>query len=50
MHLPLKSADGAVYTVESQVVLALNHAKILGTPFLHKFNHSVNCKAHTIIY
>ena len=38
VHLPLLFADGAVHTAESWAVPALNHAIILGMPFLHKFN------------
>ena len=44
VNLLLKFANGAVHTVEFWVVPALNHAIILGMPFLHIFNPSVNWK------
>ena len=40
MYLPLQFADGAIHTVEVRVVPALNHAIILGMPFLHIVNPS----------
>ena len=48
VQLPLKFADGAVYTVEFWVIPVLNHAIILGIPFLNIFNPSINWKTHTI--
>ena len=43
VHLPLHFADGAIHTVEFRVVYALNHAIILGMPFLPTLNPQINC-------
>ena len=50
VHLPLQFADGAIHTVEFRVVPALNHAIILGIPFLHTLNPSIDWKTHTITW
>ena len=50
VHLSLKFADGAVYTVEFQVVPALTHAIIIGIPFLHEFNPSIDWLKYTITW
>ena len=42
VHLPLKCAEGAVYTIEVQVFPALNQTIILGMPFLHQLNPNIN--------
>ena len=49
VQLPLKFADGAVHSVEFSVVAALNHAIILGMPFLHILNPRIYWYTHTII-
>ena len=50
VHLPLRFADGAVHTVEFQVVPPLNHAIILGMHFLHRLIPSVDFLNHTITW
>ena len=49
VYLLLNFADSAVDAVEFWVVPALNHAIILGIPFLHIYNPIINCKNYTII-
>ena len=41
-HLPFHFADGAIHTLEFRVVSALNHAIILGMPFLPTLNPQIN--------
>ena len=50
VHLPLYFADGAIHTVEFRVVPALNHAIMLGMPFLHTFSPSIDWKTRTITW
>ena len=50
MHLPIIFDDGAVHTVEFWVVPILNHAIILGIPFLHELYPSFDWKNHTITW
>ena len=42
MHLKPIFADSAVHAVELWVVLALNHAIILGMPFLHTLSPCID--------
>ena len=49
VYLPLQFGGGAIHTFEFWVVPALNHAIILGMPFLHTLNPSIDWKTHTII-
>ena len=48
VHLPVQYADGTIYTVEFRIIPVLNHAIILGMPFVHAFNPNINCKIYTI--
>ena len=50
VHLPLQFADGTIYTVEFRIVSSLNHAIILGMPFLCILKLSIDWKTHTIIW
>ena len=49
VHLSLQFADGPKHTVDFQAVLALNHAIILGMPFLLTLNLSIDCNTHNIM-
>ena len=48
MKIPLKFAENVEYTVEFRVVPALNHQIILGMPFLHQVNPTIDWKKHLI--
>ena len=44
VYLPLQYSDGAIHTIEFWVVPALNHAIILGMPFLYTLNSRIDWK------
>ena len=48
MKIPLKFAENVEYTVEFRVVPALNHQIILGMPFLHQVNPTIDWQKHLI--
>ena len=48
MYLLVQFIDSAIYAVEVRVVPALNNAIVLGMPFLHTLNPSIDCNTHTI--
>ena len=50
VHVLLLFADGTIHTVEFRVIPALNHATILGMPFLHTLSPSIFWKTHTSIW
>ena len=50
VHLPLIFADAIIHTIELWVIPALDHAIILGMPFLYTLDPPIGWKTHTITW